>query len=209
MPRAGFVHLPAALVFALAVACAGRSAKGPAGSAPPTPQPTRFRVENAPRELQPALARAEAAVKTLRERTSARISAELASGGVARAIAAYRREAPALAAAISAQTGVAVGRTGTHPRAGAAPSRPWVAPVAGEIAARRAADVPAVVVDLGDRVGLLRPIALAPFCLSCHGPAERVLPEVKAAADGAGAPDRATANAEGDLRGFFWAEARK
>ena len=199
----------AALALVLAAGCAGGPAPGPAGIPAPAPPAARVRVEDAPAELRPALARAEAAVKTLRDRIAARLSAELASRGIVKALAVCRREAPALAAEISAQTGVEVGRTGTRPRAGVGPPRPWIAPVVEAIAARRADEVPAVVLDLGDRVGLLRPVAVVPLCLSCHGPAERVLPEVKLAADGAPATDRAAAYSEGDLRGFFWAEVRK
>jgi hypothetical protein len=133
----------------------------------------------------------------------------MASSGVAGAMKVCRLEAHALAAAISAQTGVSVGMTGARLRGGATAPRAWIAPLIEEVHSRRAADVPAVAVDLGDRVGLLRPIALTSACLSCHGPAERVAPEVKAVADGRNASDGATGFSEGDLRGFFWAEAGK
>ncbi|HEY6101191.1 MAG TPA: hypothetical protein VIW03_17270 [Anaeromyxobacter sp.] len=198
----------ATLALAVAAGCVTPPAPEPASAPAPAAARARHRVEDAPRELQPALARAEAAVRTLREQLLARLSAEIAAGGIAKAAGVYRREASELAVAISAQTGVALGRVSARARGGAAPSRPWVGPLVEETSARRASDVPAVVLDLGDRVGLLRPIAIAPLCLSCHGPAERVLPEVKLAADGPGPSDRA-AFSEGDLRGFFWAEARK
>jgi hypothetical protein len=161
-------------------------------------------VEEVPRELQPALARAEAAVKTLRDQIGARLAAEIASAGIARSMAVCQRDAPALAAAVSIQTGVDVGRLAARPRPGTPPPRKWIAPLREEITARRAADVAAVVLDLGDRVGLLRPVPLAAPCLACHGAADRVLPEVKLASDGGPA-----AFSEGDLRGFWWAEARK
>jgi hypothetical protein len=161
-------------------------------------------VEEAPRELRPALARAEAAVRTLRERLLARLSEALASGGVVKALAVCQREAPALAAAVSAQTGVLVGRTGARLRPGTTPPRPWIAPILEETSARRAADVPAIALDLGDRVALLRPIAVTGLCTACHGAPDRVLPEVKLASDGG-----PTSFAEGDLRGFFWAEVPK
>lgn len=198
MPRA------AVLALALAAACAGPAGPGPAQPPSPSPAPARIRVEDVPRELQPAVARAEAAVKTLRDQISARLSAEIAAGGVTKALAFCRRDVPALSASISAQTGVAVGRMGVRPRPGASPPRPWIAPLLEGVPARRAAEIPAVVLDLGDRVGLLRPAAVSALCLSCHGPPERVLPEVKLAADGGPA-----SYGEGDLRGFFWAEAKK
>lgn len=194
----------AAVALALAAACARPPAPGPAGNPSPAPPPARFRVEDAPRELQPALARAEAAVKTLREQLAARLAAEIASVGIARSMSVCRRDAPTLAAAVSAQTGVDVGRIAARLRPGTPPPRAWIGPLLQETSAKRAADLPAVVLDLGDRVGLLRPVPLAASCLGCHGAADRVLPEVKLAADGGQG-----AFSEGDLRGFYWAEARK
>jgi uncharacterized protein DUF3365 len=199
MPRA----LAPALALALATACVGPPVSGPAATPAPARAPVRFRVDDAPAGLHPALARAEAAVKALRDQLAARLASEIATAGVVRALGVCQRDAPALAAAVSAQTGVDVGRVGARPRSGGPPPR-WVTPLLDEPAAKRAADVPAVVLDLGDRVGLLRPIAVAASCLSCHGAPDRVLPEVKLAADGG-----PTAYAEGDLRGFFWAEAPK
>jgi hypothetical protein len=195
----------AALALVLVAACARAPAAGPAGD---PAAPAAVRVEEAPRALQPPLARADAAVRTLRERLAARLAAELASGGVAAALKVCRTEAPELLRAVSRQTGVELGRTGLRARNGSRPPRPWAAPLIGEATARRASEVPALAVDLGDRVGLLRPIALTALCLACHGSPERVLPEMKTAADGA-AEDRSGGSSEGDLRGFYWAEAVK
>jgi hypothetical protein len=195
-----------ATCLALLAACATAPAPGPSGLPAPAPPPARFRVEDAPRDVQPALARAEAAVRTLREQFGARLAAEIASVGIARSLAVCQRDVPALAAAVSAQTGVDVGRMSARLRPGAspAPPRPWIGPLVEETSSKRAADVTAVVLDLGDRVGLLRPVPLFASCLACHGAADRVLPEVKLASDGG-----STAFSEGDLRGFYWAEARK
>jgi hypothetical protein len=196
---------PPLAVAVLAASCATSPvpAPGPAAPAPARPA-ARFRVEDAPRELQPAVARADVALRTLREQIAARLWAGVASAGIAKALAICQREAPEIAAAVSAQTGVEVGRIGPRPRPGAAPPRPWIAGLLEGASAKRAAEAPAVVVDLGDRVGLLRPIPVAAPCLACHGASDRVLLEVKLASDGG-----YTAFSEGDLRGFFWAEARK
>jgi hypothetical protein len=200
----GLVPRALAAALAVAAACATPPAPGPTGSPATDAPPARFRPEEAPRDLQPALARAEAAVRTLREQLAARLAAEIASAGIVRSMAVCQRDAPALAAVVSAQTGVDVGRISARLRPGASPPRPWMAPFVEEVSTRRAADVGAVVLDLGDRIGLLRPVPLAASCLGCHGAADRVLPEVKLASDGGPA-----AFAEGDLRGFWWAEARK
>jgi hypothetical protein len=63
------------------------------------------------------------------------------------------------------------------------------------------------IVDLGDRVGVLRPIGTAGVCLQCHGPVSRLSPDVLAYLAQAYPDDRAVGFEEGDLRGFAWAEA--
>lgn len=194
----------AALALVLAAACASSPPLGAAPAPAPSPPPARYRLEEVPRELQPALARADAAVRTLREQIAARVASEIASGGVQHALAEYRRDVPALSAAISAQTGVLVGRTSARLGAGATAPRRWIAPLLEGTPPRRAADVPPVVLDLGDRLALLRPIAVTGACLTCHGSADRILPEVKLAADGG-----STSFVDGELRGYFWAEAKK
>lgn len=200
---------PAALAaIALLAACSARAPELlPAEEAPA--QPARYRPDEVPRALAPSVARAHAAIRTFRERLLARQAAEIAALGPRRAIPVLHDAVPALAAAVSAQTGVEVGRTSRRPRAGADAPRSWATPFVAEAAGRRAADVPATVVDLGDRVAVLRPIAVTPACLGCHGGPDRVAPEVKAALDALYPADEATGLSEGDLAGFYWAEARK
>jgi hypothetical protein len=65
----------------------------------------------------------------------------------------------------------------------------------------------AVVVDLGDRVGVLRPLPTAATCTKCHGTVERLSPDVRDLLATAYPQDKATGFEEGDLRGFIWAEA--
>lgn len=200
--------LVVAAALGLSLACAGPPAASPR---PPraTAEPARFRLERAPRELGPAIARAEAALKALRDRLAARLAAEVSSAGPGNAIGVCRDEAPAIAAEVTAQTGVEVGRTGARLRSAANAPRPWAAPVVEGSRGLRAADVAPVVVDLGDRVGVLRPIVVTAACLACHGAPERIAPAVRAALAAAYPSDRARGLSEGELSGFFWAEARK
>jgi hypothetical protein len=76
-------------------------------------------------------------------------------------------------------------------------------------AGKRAAEVDAVVLDLGDRVGVLRPIAVAGVCTKCHGAINSMDPAVSRTLASSYPDDQAVGFAEGDLRGFFWAEAPK
>jgi Protein of unknown function (DUF3365) len=69
--------------------------------------------------------------------------------------------------------------------------------------------VPAAAIDLGDRVGLLRPIEIRPRCLHCHAPRQALSEETRAWLTRAYPEDRAVGYALGDLRGFWWAEAPK
>jgi hypothetical protein len=76
-------------------------------------------------------------------------------------------------------------------------------------AGRSAADVDGFVVDLGDRIGVLRPIAHQSMCGACHGPEDGISPEVRAKLRQRYPRDRAVGFGEGDLRGWFWVEVPK
>lgn len=187
----------------LSAGCAGAPA---AGAASPVALAT-YEPAQVPPALAPALWRAEAATKALQQRLSRRLLEEMADGPSA--VQVCREEAPAIAADVSTMQGLSVGRTSHRLRNPANAPRPWAAPFVAAAAGRQAADVQAVAVDLGDRVGYLRPIGLAGGCLKCHGPAEGLSPGVKAALAASYPRDRATGFAEGELRGWFWAEVMK
>jgi hypothetical protein len=74
---------------------------------------------------------------------------------------------------------------------------------------RKAADAPAVAFDLGDRVGLLRPIEIRGRCLHCHAPRQALSEGTRTWLARSYPEDRAVGYALGDLRGFWWAEAPK
>jgi len=66
-----------------------------------------------------------------------------------------------------------------------------------------------VVVDLGENVGVLRPIGTADTCTHCHGTPSSLGPEVRDVLAKAYPADRATGFAAGDLRGWMWAEVTR
>lgn len=162
---------------------------------------------DAPARLAAAVQAADAAIAALQRRLAGRLLEELRQGGPARALAVCRDEAPALSAETARAQGVRVGRTSHRLRnpGNAAPA--WAQALVASGAGRKAASVQPTVVDLGDRAGVLRPIATAGVCLQCHGPAAGLSPEVRAFLATAYPDDRAVGFAEGDLRGFAWAEA--
>jgi hypothetical protein len=67
-------------------------------------------------------------------------------------------------------------------------------------------DVRPVVLDLGGRIGVLRPIGTLDFCVTCHGPRETVEAAIGTVLKTAYPQDQATGFAPGDLRGWIWAE---
>ncbi|MBK7861961.1 MAG: DUF3365 domain-containing protein [Archangiaceae bacterium] len=164
----------------------------------------------ATREQLPAeAARADRAISALRARLMTRLTEAVGQGGPARAIDVCSTEAPALAAQVGHEQGVEVGRTSFRLRNGQNAPRPWARATVEAGEGRKAAASSEAVFDLGDRVGVLAPIPVAPLCLGCHGPTQALAPDVSAALAARYPGDRAVGFAEGDLRGFFWAEVPK
>jgi hypothetical protein len=149
------------------------------------------------------------AINALQGRLFQRLSEELERGGAKAAIPVCRDEAQAMTAQVGLQQGVEVGRTSHRLRNPKNAPRAWVAPYVAQWAGKKLDEVQPVVVDLGDRVGLLRPIPTAALCTSCHGATAQIEPEVREVIRQAYPQDQGVGFAEGDLRGVFWAEVPK
>lgn len=170
-------------------------------------QPAAYAAEDAPARLAAGAQAADAAIAALQRRLAGRLLEELRQGGPARALAVCREEAPALTAETARSQGIRVGRTSHRLRNPANQAPAWAEGLVAAAADRKAASVRPTVVDLGERVGVLRPIATAGVCLQCHGPATGLSPEVRTFLAAAYPDDRAVGFAAGDLRGFAWGEA--
>jgi hypothetical protein len=107
------------------------------------------------------------------------------------------------------QEGIAAGRTSHRLRNPWNAPRPWAAALVEAHAGRMARDLDGFVLDLGDKVGVLRPIAERPMCASCHGPLEKLSPAVRATLADRYPADRAFGFKDGELRGWFWVEVPK
>lgn len=175
----------------LALALAGCPAEPP--PAPPSIAPVASSA--APEQ------RARAAAQALGARLKARLEEALAAEGPAGAIRVCSQEAPALAAQVSAEQGLRVGRTSFRLRnpANAAPA--WAA----EWVAARTSE-PRFAPGEGGGLRALLPITTAPLCLTCHGPADALGPDVRAALGERYPEDVATGFQAGELRGWFWVE---
>jgi hypothetical protein len=160
-----------------------------------------------PAGWQPAIARADAAIDRYQQQLMARLTAAMREGGPAGAVTVCRDEAPRIAAAVARESGVAIGRASDRLRNPANAPPAWARDAVEAAAGRPAAEVRPAAVDLGDRVGVLRPIVVRDACTRCHGAA--IAPEVRERLAREYPRDRATGYAAGDHRGFFWVEAPK
>jgi hypothetical protein len=107
------------------------------------------------------------------------------------------------------EEGIAAGRTSARLRNPTNKPRPWAAAIVARYADARAQDAEGFVVDLGDRLGLLRPIAEQSICAPCHGPESKLDRRVVATLPDRYPADRATGYANGAMRGWFWVEVPK
>jgi Protein of unknown function (DUF3365) len=105
--------------------------------------------------------------------------------------------------------GAVVGRTSARLRNPENAPPAWAKDYVASTDGRKAANVAPAAFDLGDRVGVLRPIEIRKRCLGCHDAREKVPASTRAWLARSYPADRAFGYAVGDLRGFWWAEAPK
>jgi len=142
------------------------------------------------------------AVNAMAAETLGELEAAMEAGDPPQVIAVCREKAPAIAAQISQQFGLKIGRTSFNLRNTSNLPPEW----ADELVAARAEE-PAFMAGPGGELGVLLPIRLRAECQMCHGPAEVIDEEILAAITEHYPQDTAVGFAEGDLRGWFWAEA--
>jgi len=172
------------VLAALAVLLAGSSA----------PQ---YAPSQAPAQLRRGLGRAEAAIR------AAACDAERRFGEGDPDANASRCDG------VASSPGVEVGRTSARLRNPRNAAPDWAKAYLARTDGKKASDVEPAVFDLGDRVGLLRPIEIRRRCLSCHADRAQVAESNRAWLEQAYPRDRSFGYALGDLRGFWWAEASK
>ncbi len=157
----------------------------------------RYAVDDVPLELRPALKRAEEAIRATACDVERRFGEGDPDANAARCGGAA--EVP----------GVAVGRTSARLRNPKNAPPAWARSFLAATDGRKAVEVPAAAFDLGDRVGLLRPIETRRRCLACHAAREQLAEGTRRWLTRSYPQDRALGYALGDLRGFWWAEAPK
>lgn len=183
------------LIFALALVLAGSSdgiAQDPGPGA------------------DPELARAQQAMADLGQRLRAALQATITRNGVVAAVDFCATEAPAIAAAVSSQHGVVVGRSGVRQRNPANAPKAWQQAALAQFAEQtRAGADPSTLSYRSHEAGqlqLAKGLRVDPPCLLCHGDPSNIAPEVAAAIARHYPDDQATGFAVGELRGLIWAE---
>ena len=171
--------------------------------------PGTWRIADAPPGLRYSISRADLIVVSMQDAMLRELTEALDSGGPEFAMKSCHIDVIGAIQRIGREQGVAAGRTSDRLRSPTNAPRAWAAPLVTAYADRRARDVEGFAVDLGDKVGVLRPIAERPMCASCHGPAESVRPAVREALGDQFPRDRATGFSEGEIRGWFWVEMPK
>jgi hypothetical protein len=118
-------------------------------------------------------------------------------------------DSEAVSGRVARNEGIATGRTSDRLRNPTNAPRPWAAPLVKANAGRRVSDVDGFAVDLGSKVGVLRPIVLQPMCSACHGSADQLSTEVRQMLADRYPQDRATGFIGGEIRGWYWVEMPK
>jgi Protein of unknown function (DUF3365) len=197
MSRTSF--LTAVIAFA---SIAGSNAQSP-------PPVTSWPISEAPPALRVVISRADLIVVSMQDALVRELREGLERGGPASALRSCHVDATGVSQRVARGENIAAGRTSDRLRNPTNAPRPWAAALVQANAGRRARDVEGFAVDLGDRVGVLRPIALRPMCAGCHGPADKVSPAVRRLLADQYPADKATGFTEGEIRGWFWVEMPK
>lgn len=199
--------LAAAAMLLAAAGCSGRHAATPAPAASPQPVAKPAWTRLSPAEMTPpqkALQqRCMEAVQTMGKRLLGRLEHALDEGDPAAAVEVCRTQAPAIARAVASEYDLRIGRTSYRLRNPANVPPPWAKGLV-----ERRVEQPTWLAGPGGRLAGLLPIRLKPECGMCHGPQEEIDPKVRTALARWYPEDAATGFHPGDLRGWFWVEAK-
>jgi hypothetical protein len=172
-------------------------------------EPKVYPISQIPADLRPTVQRGDLIIISLQATMLSELSRELETGGPIHAVNSCHIDTTGDAYRLARQQGVTVGRTSDRLRHPINAPRPWAAGIVKQYAGSKAANIDGFAVDLGDRVGLLRPIAHRPICSGCHGKETELDPRVRALLKERYPHDRAVGFVRGELRGWFWAEVPK
>jgi Protein of unknown function (DUF3365) len=168
-----------------------------------------YPISEAPADLRPAVQRGDMAIISIQNAVLSELTRELTERGAGGAIQVCHMAATTIVNRLGREEGIAAGRTSARLRTPSNAPKPWAAAIVARYADRRAAGVDGFAVDLGERVGVMRPIAHRAVCSPCHGAEEQLSPKVRAELRDRYPRDRAVGFKDGDLRGWLWVEVPK
>ena len=144
---------------------------------------------------------AAAATNALASELLGELEAALASGGGPAGIQACREKAPEIAARVSQQFGLKIGRTSHRLRSPNNTPPAWA-----EVQIANQVAEPTYLAGSSGQLAALLPIRLKAECQMCHGPAAAIDEDIQRAIATFYPNDQAVGFAEGDLRGWIWVE---
>jgi hypothetical protein len=165
-------------------------------------------IGDAPADFRPLIARADLMIAAMHDSVLRELTDAFDSVGPDKAMSSCHIDSLLIAQRMGRE-GIAAGRTSDRLRNPTHAPRPWAAALVHANAGRQARDVEGFAVDLGDRLGVLRPIAERPMCATCHGPADRLSPAIRAGIAERYPADKAVGFKQGEIRGWFWVEIPK
>jgi hypothetical protein len=168
--------------------------------------PTEWPIREAPAALQPAIAKADLVIADVHGAFLRELRAKLAKGGPLLALGVCHMTPQLLARRLRERDDTAAGFTSDRLRSLANAPPAWAVGVIARHAGEPAQNVDGYAVELGSRLGVLRPIVQQPICASCHGPAEQLDPRVRDELGRRYPADRAIGFAPGEIRGWYWVE---
>jgi hypothetical protein len=168
-----------------------------------------YPIKETPAELRPAVQRGDLILLSIQNAVLSELTRELSEQGAGGAIRVCHMAATTVINRVAREDGIAAGRTSALLRTPSNAPKPWAAPIVGRYVDRPAAGLDGFVVDLGPRVGVMRPIAHRAICSPCHGRDDQLTPKVRAELAERYPKDRATGFKDGDLRGWLWVEVPK
>jgi hypothetical protein len=175
----------------------------------PSTSTSIWSIKDAPAELRPAISRGNAVIAAMHDALLWELNSGLEQGGPLLAIKSCHIDSARVAERVGREEGLAAGRTSDRLRNPTNAPRAWAAPLVRANAGRRAQDVEGFAVDLGEKVGVLRPVAQRTACAGCHGQSDQFSTAVRAELKERYPSDRAIGFADGDIRGWYWVEVPK
>jgi hypothetical protein len=173
------------------------------------PEYKSWPLSRAPEELRPAISRADVIVVAIQDAVLRELNDALARGSTTSGSAFCHVDVTAIIQRVSREDGITAGRTSDRLRNPANAPKAWAAPFVAAHAGRPVKTVDGYAIDLGEKIGVLRPIVEQPMCGGCHGTRERMSPGVKLLLQDRYPFDRATGFRDGEIRGWFWVELPK